>query len=135
MKHLDDDKLLELALELPDEEEAILLKEHLSGCQTCREKYEAIKSRSEIIGSFDPVIENASYPLPQRSGRTLNVFMKAAAILIAGFAAGYFTSQVSQPQSYYVIGQDLTVNTPADTLAGFVSLERLEVMNASDYFK
>jgi len=135
MNHLEDDKLLELALELLENDEAVKLKEHISECHDCREKFEAVKKRMDIIGGFDPVIEEPSHTFPNRRRSATKVWLRAAAILIVGFAAGYFTARYSQPECVNVVGQLLAVNTPADTLSGFVSLERLEALSDSDYLK
>jgi anti-sigma factor RsiW len=126
MNHPDDDRLLKLVLELLDADEEVQLKDHLAKCDSCRVRFERIRSETEVIGSIEPEIDTQAYPMPQTTRPALVAWMKVAALLLIGFMAGYVTSNATRPAYVNVVPQQLKVKSPPEHVLLYASCESVD---------
>ncbi len=127
MKHPDDDNLLKSVLQLLDEHEESELKNHLLQCDDCRARFERLRRETDIIGSIEPEIEKQIYPLPRATRITYVTFLKAAALLLIGFMAGYGTSYLSPPECINVVGYQLKTSAPPESLTRYAACESVDM--------
>ena len=126
MNHFDEETFLKYVLEILDENKTLSLKNHLAECNSCTSKFNETKKQLEVIGSFNPLIENNDFLVPKRNN-VLSVWVKRAAVLIIGFIAGYATSFLSQPDRVTVIAQNLITKTPSVSITDFTSCQKVDV--------
>jgi anti-sigma factor RsiW len=117
MIHPDEDTLLKLVLETLDEAAAGQAVEHLAACEPCRAIFNRLKADTVLLGSFDPPLAISVPPLPKAKMVSLKPFLRAAAILIIGFSAGFLASEWSRPQAVVVVEQSLVTHAPPDSIA------------------
>ena len=103
MNHIDEDLLMKYALQLLEKQEAAALTEHLSECSDCRVRLDGVRQEIELIGSLEPKIEFPPIPLPKARGIRIPVWLRAAALLFAGFMIGYGASLFSEDQVVIVV--------------------------------
>ena len=127
MKHPDDDSLLKSVLELLDEHEASELKNHLRQCDDCRKRFERLRREMNIISSIEPKINQQTFPLPRSNNITYVTLMKAAALLIIGFMAGYGVSHLSSPECVNAVGHQLKPSAPPESLMRYAACESVDM--------
>jgi hypothetical protein len=123
MNHLDDDTLLKSQLRLLDDRNEMQVREHLSQCKKCSLRFNQVGNQIKAIGSFEPQIEAEVHPLPQRKSTIVIPLLRAAAFLILGFLAGYFTSELLHPSQVNVVEQHLITRSPVTSISGYTSCE------------
>jgi hypothetical protein len=123
MNHLDDDTLLKSVLELLDERDKMMVREHLSQCRKCSLRFNQVGNQIKAIGSFEPQIETEVHPLPPRKSTIVIPLLRAAAFLILGFFAGYLTSEFLRPRQVNVVQQHLITKSPVTSISGYTSCE------------
>jgi anti-sigma factor RsiW len=133
MTHPDDDTLLKHVLKLLDSDEERGLEEHLSQCDGCQAKLEEIRRHTELIGSIEPEIEDIHYPMPRIRRLPLVTVLKAAALVMIGFAAGYGASSLSGREPVTVVPQRVEVASPSTSLTGFTTCESLDMAVNTDW--
>jgi hypothetical protein len=116
MTHPDDDLLLKCILETLDTEEEKVIRNHLATCEICTQKVSKIRSDVVKLREFNPDVETEFIPLPAEDKSS---WFKAAAILIIGFIAGYFTSNYLHPEPVQVVEQLLISTSPKVTVTSF----------------
>ena len=127
MNHLDIDTLLKFALELVEHQESQQIQEHLSQCDRCRAELDKIRYQTNIIGSVDPEIDPPRYPLPKAQRISFLPVIKAAALVLLGFAVGVGTANLSQPEQVNVVPQRIELSSPQSSAAAFTSCESLDI--------
>ncbi len=127
MKHYDEDILLKLGLELLTNEEEKNIREHLSECEQCREIYNTIKGDINLIESFEPDAEPEVIPLPVKKKNIARQLLKVAAILVVGFFAGFFTSDLSNPEKVIVVKQSIIKRTVMESTGNFKTCEQVDL--------
>ncbi len=127
MKHYDEDTLLKSVLNLLNDEEAWELKKHLLECKECGAKLEKIKRETDTIGEIDLQIPPRSYRFPRKKKAALPLILKTAAVLSAGFIAGYLTSDMSKTCKAGVVPQCIERQASVETAGGFVVCEAFEL--------
>ena len=103
MNHIDENLLMKMALQLLEDGEETILQEHLSACSDCRLRLERIRQDIETISSIEPRVERPFIPLPKARSLRIPVWLRAAALLFAGFAIGYGVSLFSEDQVVFII--------------------------------
>jgi len=126
MNHFDEDILLKYSLDILDENKALSIKNHLAECDACTSQLNEAKKQLQVIGSFDPMIENNNFLVPKRNN-ALSVWLKRAAVLIIGFIAGYATSVLSQTDQVTVIAQNLITKSPTVSINDFTSCQKVDI--------
>lgn len=114
MKHLNEDILLKLSLDLLDGEEQTQALSHLAECGECREAFAKLKQDTDRLGDFAPELADISYPLPRAKSSSKLWLLRAAALLLIGFAGGmgvsnYFHGDCVNVFAYSAQGSQPTV--------------------------
>jgi hypothetical protein len=119
MNHISEDKLLELALEIiEDDAERDAIEKHLQNCSQCSQRLETIRSDiGTIAGVKGPII-----PLPaqiyKRKRHISYTILRVAALLVFGFAVGYTISNIGHHEQVNVVPSYLNLSPPPDSLIG-----------------
>lgn len=130
MTHPDGDTILKFALQLLDGPENLIVRDHLSGCTSCRGLYEKARNdmaRLENIG-FD--ISVPEPPRLIRRSRAMPDVWRWAAVLAAGFLLGYITANLTEPLPPIPVQQHLIPESDRSDSSGFASCPAVDV-NAS----
>lgn len=127
MNHLPDDDLLKYALELLDENEARGIDVHLKECGECRARLERLRTETELLGSIQATAEEPVFSRPKAKSRVLYVALRAAALLLIGFLAGFGTSNLTCPPPVNVMGAYGELSPPADSLTRYVVCDATEI--------
>jgi len=130
MSHPNDDTLLQSVLEILDIAEEENLREHLLLCPECRKRLQKMKQDTEPLAGIRAA--SASPALPQRKGRSQIMYtvLKAAALVLIGFLAGFSASNLTCPQSVNVIPAYLNPSSPADTVTQYAVCEAVDMSAA-----
>jgi len=111
MTHLNEDQLLEYALEIyADEKKRRETEAHLRECPQCRTLLSKIKSELEFIGSIRPRVTEYLMPFPKQRESFLTALLRTAALLILGACLGFGIAGINRPESVCVM--------PAYNIAG-----------------
>ena len=127
MSHPNEDQLLKLVLELLDGDETRHIKEHLAECEPCQRRLEELQHQTEMIGSIEPEIDREFYPLPVIKRFRSVTLLKAAALILIGFLAGYGASQFSQPEPVNVVPQRIQVTSDKGSVTDFTICESVDL--------
>jgi hypothetical protein len=127
MTHPDGDTILKFALQVLDEPESLVVREHLSLCRQCSNLH--MKALSDVAR-----LENIEFwvrvpapsRLPRRPRLTSDVW-RWAAILATGFLLGYITANLSEPLRPIPVRQHLVPTSDPGDSSGFVSCPALDV--------
>ncbi|MBU0509687.1 zf-HC2 domain-containing protein [bacterium] len=119
MNHLSEDKLLEYVLELLDGNDERDVRLHLEKCEECRHRYEKVQREVSMFGGVEATGTIPAFPLRRARSPVLHVALRAAALLLIGFLAGYGTSNWTCPTPVNVIPAYTELSPPADSLARF----------------
>ena len=127
MSHPNEDQLLKLVLELLDADETRQIEEHLAECEPCRQRLEELQGQTEMIGSIEPEIDRAYYPLPVIKRVRSVTLLKATALILIGFLAGYGASQFSQSEPVNVVPQRIQVTSDEGSVTDFTICESVDL--------
>ncbi len=127
MNHPSDDLLLKAELELLDEPGARELAEHLAQCEPCRARMEKIQNDTRLLGEVRASGTVPPLPKPRAQTGIMYTLLKAAALLIVGFLAGFTASRYSCPPPVTVVQSYLTASTPADTITQFAVCDPVDI--------
>ncbi len=120
MKHIDEDRLLEYALNtIDDADERGEIESHLEECGECRSRLEIIGEDLDFIGSLKPDLNNAIPKTTTRKRKYLYGMIRAAALIVFGFVIGLAVSGGSERADVYVTPCYVRLSPPADSLGGF----------------
>jgi anti-sigma factor RsiW len=88
MNHIDDDRLLEYALDLTDDENKSVITSHLSQCLDCTKRLAAMKADVGLLAGVSP--RRPPVQMPGRGSHNRFAFrlMQAAAFIVLGFFGG-----------------------------------------------
>jgi anti-sigma factor RsiW len=127
MNHPNEDQLMKLALELLDTDETRQIEEHLAECEQCQQQLKELRRQTDMIGSIEPEIDREYYPLPVIKRFRSVTLLKAAALIIIGFLAGYGASQLSQPEPVNVVPQRIQVTSDEGSVKDFTVCESVDL--------
>jgi len=120
MKHLDEDSLLEYALELNDGARREEIARHLESCVDCRARLEQIKADIDVIGSARGKPTMMPPPVVKKSNVVVSL-LRVAAILACGIVVGYGAAQLGQTEHICVEPAYLATSPPSSALSGAAS--------------
>jgi anti-sigma factor RsiW len=116
MKHLSEEQLDGYALgTLPDLENAVI-EAHLEGCVDCSTRLEMLKQLPEALSEIDPVIAAPVVPFPRKRPQFQTTWMRVAAALVFGFAAGLMAARQTCGPAVLVM-DDFSVSQRTQTVA------------------
>ena len=130
MNHIDDDKLLEYALELcSSDSERADIATHLAECQDCAAKYEKVRSDVGIIGSIRP--SETYIGMPRHRSRQTFVYatLRAAALITVGLIAGIGISSRSTVKHICVSPSYVIVSPPESSAGGCSASDATGISN------
>lgn len=118
MKHIDEDLLLEYALEIPENRAGHeVVAAHLRECSECRNRFQAIIRDIEVLGSLRPHWQALRLPNPRAGRRQVRTFMKAAVLITFGMLVGFGAGRWIDNQPAEVSYAYLTLIPPTDVRA------------------
>ena len=134
MIHLNEDKLLEYALEtFTNHAERAEIAEHLANCPECRTMLEVIRKDIEIIGSIRPLQPVLRIPgLRPRSNFTYRA-LRIAALIVFGMAVGLGASKWIYRQPAIVMPAYITLSPPPDSVNSYVVADATEI--SANYYR
>jgi len=127
MTHLDEDTLLKFVLETLDEQDASLVREHLSGCQPCAHQEKKLRMEVRRLSGVEVHLEEVTPPGLPRRMRILAVATRAAAILAVGFLAGFLTAELTHPARVETVQQRLVPNRMMTPSSGYTPCRAVDV--------
>jgi hypothetical protein len=119
MTHPSDDQLLELSLQLLDDDETLLLREHLDQCDQCRERFARTLSDTALLGSVRAGVEPPLMPSLRAHRIMFSPILKAAALLVLGFFGGLAAADLVRKPEVNVVPSYLIVSSPPDSVARY----------------
>jgi len=127
MNHPHDDDLLKFALELLDEDDAREIEDHVKTCRECHAKLARIREEATLLGSVQCAAAAPEFPRRRAKSRVLYVALRAAALLLIGFLAGYGTSNLTCPPPVNVIAASEKLSPPADSLTRYAFSDATDI--------
>jgi anti-sigma factor RsiW len=128
MKHIDDDKLVQYALEAyQDQDEGKKVETHLADCPQCRASLAAIRKELDLIGSLRPGTEEYPIPVIRQRKPLLFSLARSAALIIFGTCIGLGLAHLNRPQQICVLPAYDRAQTATFHQAGYVIAEATAV--------
>ncbi|MBU0517405.1 hypothetical protein KKA00_11085 [bacterium] len=124
--HPHDDILLKAVLQLLDTDDLQALNRHLKKCPECTERLSRTQAEVALLGSVEIPAEMPDARLPEARRINFMPLLKAAAILVVGFAGGFAVSELLQQESVCVKAQTLQVSSPVIQPDSFISCEEVD---------
>jgi len=128
MNHIDEERLLEYALEVcSDESDHTDIERHLGDCSQCRDRLKVIKEDIEIIGGVRP--SQAVLSLPGTKARNSMVYplLRAAALIIFGIFVGFGAASWINQKPAFVSPAYVTLTPPDLTLEASAVSDATEI--------
>lgn len=127
MKHPDSDTILKYALETLGPDEHAGVAGHMASCAECQKALGDVLRDIDLISGLMPDTGDAVLPSRAKPRFMLIPVFRAAAILIAGFLAGYYYSGGARTSPVTVTGQ-LLEPVPALTAGNdFTSCDVIDI--------
>jgi len=126
MNHFDEDKLLKYALGLLVDNESFAIVEHLKKCKICSNKYDSIKEKMSLIGSYNPQLNDNYIPMPNVK-KNFSVWLKSAAILLIGFLIGYSTSNITKQDQVIIVEQNFIPQNHLANSDEFITCTNIDI--------
>jgi len=121
MNHLNEDKLMEYALETSiSHAEDAEIAEHLTLCPECRKRFEDLRKDNEILGSIQPLRPALSIPCQRVRFNPVYRAIRIAALIIFGIVLGSAGSRWANRQPATVSPAYVLLSPPPDSVAGCV---------------
>jgi anti-sigma factor RsiW len=121
MNHINEDKLLEYALETSaDSAERSEIAAHLAICPECHKRLEDFQNEIKIIGGIRPFRPALSIPTRQVRSNFIYRVLRTAALIILGIAAGLGGSRLANRHPAMVSPAYLTLSPPPDSVNSYV---------------
>ena len=119
MNHISEDKLLELALEIIENDaERKAIEKHMQNCSQCSRRLEIIRGDIDTIAGVKGPIIPLPAQFPRQRWHIGYTILRIAALLVFGFAAGYAISNLAHREPANVVPSYLNLSPPADSLIG-----------------
>jgi hypothetical protein len=126
MKHINEDLLYKYALQLLDYKKEVDIREHLDNCDYCKNEFDNIEKRMNLIGSVDFKIDDSYSPAPQKTF-IYSTWIKSAAVLMIGFLLGYSASNIVRNDRVAVVGQTVIPQTTINDTTQFVECPTVDI--------
>jgi len=127
IKHIDEDRLLEYALDIIEEQiEISEIEDHLRECRDCRERFEKIKNDMEVIGGLEIRRGSTRSTGSGGSRKLILAVLKAAALLIIGIGIGWSFSGGESRETVYITPCYVSLNPP-DNMNGIAVSDALDM--------
>ncbi len=127
MNHIDSDTILKFILETLDPADESAVRGHLSECEACRGECEKVQSDVERFSTIPVQVEEVEPPRLPLKRPLLVMASRAAALLAAGFLAGYMSAELSSPVRPRGIQQHLIPSHASVPPSGYFSCEAVDV--------
>jgi hypothetical protein len=128
--HQNEDRLLELALGLLDEESQRQVRLHLQHCATCRELYDDVEGTLLHLKNVPLVTEPRIPELPGLPHRRY-ALIRTAAVLAIGFGLGVVAAESLETPPIVTIQQQISPRSPELPRSGFVPCDRVDIAPSS----
>jgi hypothetical protein len=130
MNHIDEDRLLNYALEAyPNDEERAVISGHLMECSECRGSLVKLRNDIKVIGSIRPRERYIRLPGPIKRSPLKYSILKAAALIIIGILIGIGLSNFIYQSKPSVAPMRIKISPPGD------SVGRYAVSDATDFVR
>lgn len=127
-QHPDDDTLLKYVLEILDDADDAATRDHVTRCGQCAARCRELSKPIDRITTVQFKIQEVAAPrFPRRKRSMSAVVIRAAAILAAGFLAGYLTAGWTALPPTLSVPQHLEPESPATTLPHFTSCDQIDL--------
>jgi predicted anti-sigma-YlaC factor YlaD len=127
MNHLNEDTLLQWALELLDDEQRRAAEDHIAQCGQCREQWNRVCSDLQAISGLQPAVA-LSVPVKSRSVRWFqSPLLRAAALILLGVSAAWITAREVLPRHIRVVAAPRECRVPADSLSRLAAPDATEI--------
>jgi len=127
MNHLGEDTLLKSVLKLLDDQDEKIVHRHLLECPECSLSFKNIEDQTQIIGEYQPEIEETFYPLPKEKSIPFGTVMRVAFVLIIGFLFGFFTSEYISNGYINIEEQHLISMSPTTSIFKYHPCEQIDI--------
>jgi hypothetical protein len=128
MNHINEDKLLEHALDLViDITERDVIETHLAECPDCRASLMRAKNDIGIISSVRPRLPQLSSPNHKKEARLLWPLLRAAALIAFGISVGYGASTWTHKERPCITPSYMTFESSEVAAAGYAVSDATEV--------
>ena len=123
MPHIDENLLLQYALETLDEPERAEVADHLAQCPECLARLQEARDHVSVMGSVAPQV--TPIPMPQQEKRRgiMMPLLRTAAVFVFGVFVGWIVSNVTPRESISVTPSYLAVQAPSDTAELFAPVD------------
>ncbi len=125
MNHISDDQVLAFVLGTLDEKERAQVAEHVTVCNDCAARVEEARREVNALGGVQTVIPVPEIPLPVNRGTVWREIVKAAAVLLVGFAIGWAVTSQRAPEVVTVVPYAVNASAPVDS--GLVASEAVDL--------
>ena len=127
-QHPDDDTLLKYVLDILDAADEKVTRDHVTGCEQCAVRCRDLREPMDRMSKMQFRIQDGTAPrLPQRKRPKSALVMRVAAILAAGFLAGYLTAGWTTPPPILSVPQHLETESPATSFTHFTSCPQVDL--------
>ena len=128
MNHINEDKLLEYALELiTDKAERNTIGTHLQQCSTCHSAFTNIQNDIRVISSVRPRSAAMANPNKRENRNILWPLLRAAALIAFGISVGYGASTWTHKEPSCISPAYMTFDTPENATTGLAVSDATEV--------
>jgi len=124
--HLTEDILLKVVLESLEPDELQDVNRHLKKCPECTASLLQMQKEVAGLGKVEVPVEIPDLPLPKAQQIKMTPWLKAAAILIIGFAGGYGTAELLKSDQVYVKPQTIQVESPVVKPGSFITCQEID---------
>jgi len=132
--HITEDKLLEYALEITDDNvDQAEIEGHLDACQSCRSRLKELRHDIDVIGSIRPPRPVASIPGVSRWNDAVYRLLRVAALIVVGLAVGFSASAWLEDEPARVASRYLTLSSPADSVSRYAASDATDI--SSGYYR
>jgi anti-sigma factor RsiW len=125
-RHVSEDTVLKLALGLLDHPAEGRVRHHLEGCAKCNSLMEEVLRTMHLIKEVTPQVK-ADIPVLPFLRQNRYKWLRAAAMLAAGFGLGFLASESLRSPAMTVVRQQLVPRPPEHPAAGFVVCNEIDL--------
>lgn len=127
MNHPDSDAILKYALETLGPDEFRDIETHVTSCGECRRTLDSIRADITLISGLDAEAAGAAPLTPFRPRAPFLPALRFAAVLVAGFLAGYLLSEQGRTGPVTVVPQRFEPSPAPVAADRFTSCDVIDV--------